>query len=229
MKEMLEDASYPDTKLIEDISNGFGISGWLTKSNVFPKEIKRPEHDMHTVMLMAKGLNKMILEHTDLEAKTWASTKEELKKGWVFLDDTGNLDGIVLAKRFDLEQKTKLRVIDDCTIGGWNKTCGSSEKLCIHAVDEMVAYLSWTMSEIDLFIARKTVGKTYDLTSAYKQFGIHARDREVLRIATWNADKHRVALLGVNALPFGATGSVSSFLRIFIAIWFLGVQRLSLT
>ena len=234
MKEMLEDASYPDTKLIEDISNGFGISGWLTKSNVFPKETKRPEHDMHTVMLMAKGLNKMILEQvssqagTDLAAKTWASTKEELKKGWVFLDDTGNLDGIVLAKRFGLEQKTKLRVIDDCTIGGWNKTCGSSEKLRIHAVDEMVAYLSWTMSEIDPFIAQKIVGKTYDLTSAYKQFGIHARDREVLRIATWNADEHRVALLGVNALPFGATGSVSSFLRISIAIWFLGVQRLSL-
>eukprot|EP00434_Breviolum_minutum_P036682 symbB.v1.2.032515.t1/scaffold3913.1/size48432/3 len=234
MKEMLEDASYPDTKLIEDISNGFGISGWLTKSNVFPKETKRPEHDMHTVMLMAKGLNKMILEQvssqagTDLAAKTWASTKEELEKGWVFLDDTGNLDGIVLAKRFGLEQKTKLRVIDDCTIGGWNKTCGSSEKLRIHAVDEMVAYLSWTMSEIDPFIAQKIVGKTYDLTSAYKQFGIHARDREVLRIATWNADEHRVALLGVNALPFGATGSVSSFLRISIAIWFLGVQRLSL-
>ena len=102
-------------------------------------------------------------------------------------------------------------MIDDCTIGGWNKTCGSSEKLRVHAVDEMVAYLSWTMSEIDPFIAQKIVGKTYDLTSACKQFGIHARDRKVLRIATWNADEHRVALLGVNALPFGATGSVSSF------------------
>ena len=72
---------------------------------------------MHTVMLMAKGLNKMILEQvssqagTDLAAKTWASTKEELGKRWVFLDDTGNLDGIVLAKRFGLEQKTKLRVM----------------------------------------------------------------------------------------------------------------------
>jgi len=147
----------------------------------------------------------MILEQvssqagTELASKTWESTKEELAKGWVFLDGTGNLDGIVLAKRFGLEQKTKLRVIDDCTIGGWNKTCGSSEKLRIHAVDEMVAYLSWTMSEIDPFIATKIVGKTYDLPSAYKQFGIHARDREALRIATWNADENRVALLGVNS------------------------------
>ena len=91
MKEMLEDASYPDTKLIEDISNGFGISGWLTKSNVFPKETKRPEHvHAQRLCLWQRGLNKMILGQvssqagTDLAAKTWASTKEELEKGWVF-------------------------------------------------------------------------------------------------------------------------------------------------
>lgn len=55
---------------------------------------------MQTVLLMAKGLNKMILVQvssqagTELASKTWESTKEELAKGWVFLDDTGNLDGI---------------------------------------------------------------------------------------------------------------------------------------
>ena len=234
MKEMLDDASYPDEQLTDDISFGFGISGWLTKSNVFPKETKRPGHDMQTVLLMAKGLNKMILEQvssqagTELATKTWASTKDELEKGWVFLDDSDHVDGVVLAKRFGLEQKTKLRVIDDCTIGGWNKTCGSLEKLRTHAIDEMVAYLAWTMSELDPSIAKKVVGKTYDLTSAYKQFGINARDREVLRIATWNAEENKVALLGVNALPFGATGSVSSFLRVSMAIWFLGVKCLNL-
>lgn len=234
LKEMLLNASYPDDKLAEDISEGFGISGWLQKSNVFPKETKRPEHDLHTVRLMAKGLNKMIVEQvssqagSELAVKTWASTKEELEKKWVFLDASGQADDFILAKRFGLEQKTKLRVIDDCTIGGWNKTCGSLEKLRIHAIDEMVAYLSWTMSEIDPGIAKKIVGKTYDLTSAYKQFGVHSRDREVLRIATWNSDENKVALLGVNALPFGATGSVSSFLRVAMAVWFLGTRCLDL-
>ena len=189
---------------------------------------------MNTVLLTAKGLNKMILEQvssqvgTELATKTWTSTKEELEKGWVWLDQSGSTAGVILAQRFGLEQKTKLRVIDDCTVGGWNKTCGSLEKLRIHAIDEMVAFIAWTMSTLDTSVARRMVGKTYDLTSAYKQFGISARDRELLRIATWNPEVNAVALLGVNALPFGATGSVTSFLRVAMAIWFLGVRCLDL-
>lgn len=35
-------------------------------------------------------------------------------------------------------------------------------------------------------------------------------------------------LLGVNALPFGATGSVSSFLRVSMALWYIGVVGLNL-
>ena len=169
MGEMLQDAGYPDQKLVSDI-RGLNMSGWLQQSNVFPKETKRQEHDMNTVLLMAKGLNKMILEQassqagTELATKTWQSTKEELEKGWVWLDPSGSTTGVILAKRFGLEQKTKLRVIDDCTVGGWNKTCGSLEKLRIHAIDEMVAFIAWTMSDIDPTISRKMVGKTYNLT-----------------------------------------------------------------
>ena len=62
MGEMLQDAGYPDQKLVSDICGGFSISGWLRQSHVFPKETKRPEHDMNTVLLMAKDLNTMILE-----------------------------------------------------------------------------------------------------------------------------------------------------------------------
>lgn len=35
-------------------------------------------------------------------------------------------------------------------------------------------------------------------------------------------------MLGVNALPFGAAGSVSAFLRISMALWFVGVVGLRL-
>ena len=92
MGEMLQDAGYPDQKLVSDMRSGFNISGWLQQSNVFPKETKRPEHDMNTALPMTKGLNKMILEKvsaqagTELATKTWQSTKEELEKGWVWLD-----------------------------------------------------------------------------------------------------------------------------------------------
>ena len=72
------------------------------------------------------------------------------------------------------------------------------------------------------------VGKTYDLTAAYKQFGISVEDRKLLRIATWNPGAKTMALLGVNALPFRATGSVSSRLRVSMAAWFLGMRCLDL-
>ena len=47
-------------------------------------------------------------------------------------------------------------------------------------------------------------------------------------VATWDADHQRVAYLGLNALPFGAVGSVSAFLRISIALWYIGVVGLNL-
>ena len=64
------------------------------------------------------------------------------------------------------------------------------------------------------------MGKTYDLRNAYKQYGIDSGDRSVLRTAVWNPAAPKVQLLGLNALPFGAIGSVSSFLRISMAIWY---------
>ena len=147
---------------------------------------------------------------------------------WVWLDDSSDFSNFLLAKRFPLEQKQKLGIIDDCTAGGLNQTCGSQEKLKIHAIDELIAYLSWSISHYGDPLVAKLVGKTFDLTSAYKQYGISEADRELLRIATWDPHQGRVRLLGVNALPFGATGSVGSFLRVGMAIWFVGFYCLRL-
>jgi hypothetical protein len=47
------------------------------------------------------------------------------------------------------------------------------------------------------------VGKTYDWKNAYKQYGVCAADRSVLRIAVWNPDLKRVQYLGLNALLSG--------------------------
>ena len=72
------------------------------------------------------------------------------------------------------------------------------------------------------------VGRTYDLRSAYKQFGVSLETRNLLRLAVWDFDQKKPCLLGVNALPFGASGSVSAFLRISMALWFVGMAGLRL-
>ena len=63
------------------------------------------------------------------------------------------------------------------------------------------------------------VGRTFDLRSAYKQYGVHPSDRQRLRIGVNRHGSEQPALLGVNSLLFGATGSVSAFLRVAMAVW----------
>ena len=48
-------------------------------------------------------------------------------------------------------------------------------------------------------------------------------DRDLLRIAVNKPGAAEPILLGLNALPFGAIGSVAGFLRISFAIWWIGV------
>ena len=40
---------------------------------------------------------------------------DELERGWVFMDSEAGLDSFLLARRFGLKQREKIRVIDDCT------------------------------------------------------------------------------------------------------------------
>ena len=189
---------------------------------------------MDTAKKLAKGVNhgicKQVAESPDdtLSQEVWKQTQEELEKGWTWLDNHCDLKTKLLAKRFGLQQGEKVRLIDDCTIGGFNGTCGSSERLRVHSVDEMAAYIAWCLTHLTEDSMDEVVGKTYDLKNAYKQYGVCVEDRETLRLAVWNPDERAVKFLGINALPFGAIGSVSGFLRISMAVWFLGIRGLRL-
>ena len=231
---MLVSLNYPDSTLVDEISSGFTLHGWMQESNVFPKDLKRPEYSLEMVRNMAKGLNPMIFAQVnstsddELARATWESTMEELEKKWVWRDVTSDISDVILAKRFGLQQKNKIRVIDDCSLGGYNKTYGTKEKLRVHAADQIAAYLSWICTELGEQLDDELVGRTYDLRSAYKQFGVSAETRDQLRLLVWDAEQRRPCMLGVNALPFGAAGSVSAFLRISMALWFIGTVGLKL-
>ena len=233
-KEMLADLHYPDAGLVDEICSGFKLSGWLSKSHVFPSALKRPAQSLESACKVAKGLNKNICKQvasgTDesLAEEVWELTNEELEKGWAWLDDECKVDEHILAKRFGLRQGEKTRLIDDCSIGGFNSTCGSNEKLKIHAIDEMAAYIAWCLTNLGDESMESVLGKTYDLKNAYKQYGIAPQDRSLLRIAVWDPETSKVRFLGLNALPFGAVGSVGSFLRIAMAVWYIGVCGLRL-
>ena len=152
LREILSDLNYPDKTLVDDLCSGFKLTGWLPKSGVFPGRIRHPEYDVKTLKVLAKGLNKSVLaqikntEVDEVAESTWATTLEEERLGWIWRDPDQNLEDKVVAKRFGLQQKNKIRVIDDCSVCGLNAACGVKERFKIHAIDEMCAYVAWVFS-----------------------------------------------------------------------------------
>ena len=69
-------------------------------------------------------------------------------------------------------------------------------------------------------------GRTYDLKAAYKQFPVALQDRDFLRMYVNQPGVAEPTAVGLNALPFGAIGSVAAFLRVSTSVWMLGVIAL---
>ena len=170
-KEMLDAVDFPDKQLVSDLSHGFGISGWQRKTGVFPPRVKRPQFSLGTLESLAKGLNRALLQQLDddkddedLIQRTWDKTLEEVELGYIWQDDGAD----PMNFRFGLVQRAgKLRVIDDCSIGGFKSTVGAVEKYRVHAMDESAAFLAYL---VDLEDGGLTVdglsGRTYDLKHA---------------------------------------------------------------
>ena len=230
-QEILDALNYPDKRLVDDIRKAFTLHGWLPESNIFTKDVKRPEFTVETALELAKGIDHAIFKQVKssgdpmIDDETWSKTLEEIERGWIWQDDSDSLDGKLLATRFWLQQKNQLRLIDNCSIGAYNRTCGASEKVKLHAIDDMAAYLTWVQTNCK---SVHVVGKTYDLLSANKQYEVCSETRELLRILVYRPTTRARKALGVNALPFGATASVTSFLRISLAVWYIGMVGLHL-
>ena len=223
---LMKDLGY----LISDIASGFALTGWLRKSGVFAVGVRRPGFSRDPLLKLAKGLNQATLkamdrrQDTELEEGTWAETAEELAKGWIWAATGESLDGKVIARRFGLQQGTKLRVIDDCSCGGLNHSVGLAEKFQLHTIDQLASILAHSFSLAGGGAHPRVVGRTYDLRAAYKQFPVSVSGREILRIAVCRPGHSAPSLFGVNALLFGLAG----FLRISHALWFIGVSALGL-
>ncbi|CAJ1382659.1 unnamed protein product, partial [Effrenium voratum] len=229
MGEMLERLGFEDKYLQQDVSEGFKLTGWLRETGCFPKKIRKPTMPAAAVMAMASSVNRRIVKQmaetsfSETDAKAWDETLAELERGWIFRDDAPDLGKVLLAKRFGLAQKEKTRVIDDFSVGGLNSLAGLREKLAVQSIDEIAAHLAFVIDSKSSRSMGGVLGKTYDLTSAYKQYGVHPSDRDLARIAVKTLSGE-LAFFGTNALPFGAVGSVGGFLRISAALTFAGLK-----
>ncbi|CAE7231137.1 unnamed protein product [Symbiodinium sp. CCMP2592] len=233
-KELLREIGYPDVKILDEVEQGLPLTGWMAESQVFASNPRAPTMSVETVVAMNKGFHALVKgrlakrQDHDVEQKTWAETEEEIAKGWFWIDESGCWEGKIIAHRFGLLQKLKLRTIDDCSVGGLNCTVGLPEKMRVHSIDILAAMLRRALELCGGKATCRWLGRTCDLQAAYRQFGISAAARELLRIVVNKPGAAQPILLGANSLPFGAVGSVAGFLRLSMAIWSISLVGLEL-
>ena len=226
-KEMMTAAGCSDEHLFRDVVSGFRISGWMSPTGNSASKVKAPRMTTSTLKLLAPGLNKTVFaklarrQDADLEQTVWDETQKEIDLGWVWLST--EFRGSSITMRFGIRQGGKVRLIDDCTISCLNLTVGLREKFELHTIDKLAAVLAYALDCAPSSHLKDWVGRNYDLKSAYKQYGIHPEDRELVRLAVNRPGRSHPEILGLNALPFGSVASVSSFLRVSFALWRIGI------
>ena len=213
LDELLHKFDFPDTRLVKHMTQGFRLSGWLCNTGVFVPDPRPPTSTLQAQLKTARPRNQATIAKLasqvpdDVSRKAWSETLEEVARGWLFEDPEPALDSVLIARRFGLKQGPKVRVIDDCKACSFNATTGFPEKYRLHGVEFIAAFLLRCMQD-PRSQGVKISGRTLDLTWAYKQYALHAIDRDVLRIGVSDTEGGRPRFFGVNALPFGATGSV---------------------
>ena len=136
---------------------------------------------------MSANLNAAVVEPLAAAAPSehdqfvWDKTMAEVERGW--LQPSEYCGECIISKRFPVPQKDKVRFVDDFSICGVNGAYGLTEKLRVQAVDELCSYIAYMLDRSDGRAMLKLTGRTYDLKSVYKQFGVDPWHSSHLKIA----------------------------------------------
>ena len=193
-----------------------------------------------------------------IDHQLYSETLEERDKGWLSGPltlpevDERFPGGWCACRRFGIIQGGKLRCIDDLSECGTNAAYGSAEKLTLMGLDSVAALIrcvhsavgpdrtvkmrmsdgnikegklhpSWSMQD-----ALSWVGRSLDLTKAYRQLAIKESSRWCAVVAVWNPQKAKPELFAATAMLFGGAAAVYSFNRSSRSLWYLGAKLLRL-
>jgi len=121
-----------------------------------------------------------------------------------------------IMRRFVIEQGAKLRPIDDGLEAQLNSAYTSTIRLDLQDADYVVALAP----ELGKTKGQGWVGKTLDLSKAYKQLPIKPDHRD-LAVVFFRDSEGKARYYIPNALMFGSTAAVYAFNRVSRSIWFL--------
>ena len=227
-ERLLGDIDYADAKVAKEMADGFGLVGWAPKSNVFESKVRPPTLHSELLRKMAPSFSARAISSIkssgdiNQDLALWEATMQEVKLGFIegpYRKESLPKDAIV-SPRFGLQQKSKLRPIDNFTASGVNNTVGLSERLRVDSIHDCAASIKRWMQMAGG--GCELVGRTYDLKKAYRQLGVAERDLDCAWIGTWSPSDGQPMFFRMKSLPFGATSAVASFLRVAHSIRSIG-------
>ena len=238
---------WPDKNLHSDLTHGFRLVGEERPSGVFPLDPKPAETSVEGLMEEAALLKPLLWEkisqspdgphdqalfditHAECHEKRWL----EPPRTW------SELEGHFQGSWVPVEQRQKLRPIDDLAENGVNSAFAPCDKLTLRAVDEIVWTACFLMRTL---IGRKEVHvqlssggvlagplhsfwtgdkararplvKTVDLKAAYKQLPLSPLDHRLCVVSVRRPLDRQVVGYVSKTLPFGAAASVTAFNRV---------------
>ena len=238
-KELLLEAGSEDVNLVDDICQGFDLTGKLPASHHFntkyrpaalPVEALRGVADRARAALLAnvKSSGDPKIDSGVLQA-TLKERDMKLLKGPV---DVATLPhGATLTRRFGVLQKEKVRPIDDYKASLVNSAVTQVEVVTLHGIDHIASLGAALMVAAGGSVDKMSlVAKCWDLASAYKQIPLSddAYENDSY-IVIYNPIEGKPEVYQQAVLPFGSIASVTAFLRCAMGIWHVGSSLLKMT
>jgi hypothetical protein len=222
-REILASIEYEDVEALKILEEGSTLAGEIESAPVFQKSYKPCVATIEQLEENAEKRNSLVLSMTkpsaslELDVAVLQETRDEISKGWA--DGPWKLEqlerGATISRRFPLSQGEKTRMIDDYSVSGVNDSCTIHSKLDLHMVDTFVAVIkSYFEKQLEVAADCSLVAKTYDLKSAYRQIAVRADHLRYAYFCIYNHELQAVEIYRSRTLPFGATHSVFSFLRL---------------
>jgi len=230
-KEMLAFYHYPDIAVFDEVVSGVCLSGPAPTVPFFEPSFKPARITESELALSARASRVALLASVrssgdaEIDSEVYNKTMDEVACGWLEgpLDLSSLGDDAVVSRRFGIRQAsgevTKIRLIDDFTASNVNQTVQVDNAPKLHTLDIVAALC---MELLRLPCDDAWVGKTIDLSSAYRQLGISPTSRWVSYIAVYDPASKCAKIISMRALPFGASRSVYAFLRVAHSLWWLG-------
>ena len=201
---MLKGIDYPDTGLVQDMLQGFRLTGWLPDTQTRPSKVVPPSLHRDEVWDARLQHNQALWDlcspsgDADLDQALWEQTLAECEAGWAVLE-TGHTQApanCVLGRRFAVRQGGKIRPIDDMSVSLVNCTLGTDEKIVVQPAASTISLAQHIQSRC-LSVSRRASqpgamkGRTFDLKTAFKQLGIHPTDLVFAKVLVWNPRSDR--------------------------------------